>query len=170
MHVVMYLPDTFYSAIASTFVETLQAINEVRGDSVFSFEFVSKSGHARSKSGIVYPVKSRPSLKMDVLILLTGVGLNVVESVCALEAEFCTRETARAACEKAGGSHCFYMRSLLYLGEVGTLGWEECDDLLVAEQGGKEKIPSREMGTRAYCHSRWKPIHNRRCLRRAGTH
>lgn len=87
MHVVLYLPEAFYSAIASTFVETLQAINGVRGDEAFSFEFVSKNDHACSKSGVIYPVKSHPSRKMDVLVLLTGVGLNVMESVCALEEE-----------------------------------------------------------------------------------
>jgi hypothetical protein len=42
MHVVVYLPSAFYSAIASTVVETLQAVNEVRRSPAFSFEFVAK--------------------------------------------------------------------------------------------------------------------------------
>jgi AraC family transcriptional regulator, transcriptional activator FtrA len=42
MHVVIYLPSAFYSAIASTVVETLQAVNELRRSPAFSFEFVAK--------------------------------------------------------------------------------------------------------------------------------
>ncbi|AXC12165.1 Transcriptional regulator, AraC family [Acidisarcina polymorpha] len=85
MHVVLYLPAAFYSAIASTLVETLQAVNQVRGEDVFTFEFVSKARLARSMSGITYPTKPRPTRQMDVLVLLTGVGTNATEAICALE-------------------------------------------------------------------------------------
>jgi hypothetical protein len=61
MHVVVYLPSAFYSAIASTVVETLQAVNDVHGSPLFSFEFVAKRSRAVSKSGISFPAKIRPS-------------------------------------------------------------------------------------------------------------
>jgi transcriptional regulator GlxA family with amidase domain len=87
MHVVLYLPGSFYSAIASAFVETLQAVNDVSGSEVFTFEFVSRTNRARSKSGILFPAKSRPTRPMDVLVLLTGAGTSVLESVKTLEEE-----------------------------------------------------------------------------------
>jgi transcriptional regulator GlxA family with amidase domain len=85
MHVVIHLPDAFYSAIASTFAETFQAVNEIRGEEVVTFEFVSSASRARSKSGILYPTRRRPSRKMDVLVLLTGITTNVSESIHELK-------------------------------------------------------------------------------------
>jgi transcriptional regulator GlxA family with amidase domain len=130
MHVVLYLPETFYSAIASAFVETLLAINGVRGDRAFSFEFVSTNDHACSKSGIIYPVRSHPSRKMDVLVLLTGVGLDVMESVAALEEEservkplvlLAKRQKARIAAT-CGASYILARLGLLN-GRSATISW-----------------------------------------------
>jgi len=84
---VLYLPKAFYSAIASTFVETLQAINGVRNCEEFSFEFISKDRRPRSKSGITYPAKQHPSRRMDVLVLLTGVSADAREALPMLDAE-----------------------------------------------------------------------------------
>jgi transcriptional regulator GlxA family with amidase domain len=72
MHVAIYLPPSFYSAIASTIVETLQAVNSVGASPAFSFEFLSRHSRAVSRSGIVFPAKTKPSHKMDVLMLLAG--------------------------------------------------------------------------------------------------
>jgi len=74
MHVVIHLPPSFYSAIASTIVETLQAVNSLGASPVFSFEFVSRHSRARSRTGIVFPAKAKPSRKLDILVLLAGVS------------------------------------------------------------------------------------------------
>lgn len=78
MHFVIYLPSGFYSAIASTFVEILQAINEFNEPRPFTFEFVSPNKQAVSRSGIIFNTKSRPSKKIDVLVLLSGLGSEAV--------------------------------------------------------------------------------------------
>ncbi|UWZ81715.1 GlxA family transcriptional regulator [Occallatibacter riparius] len=130
MHVVLYLPDAFYSAIASTLVETLQAVNEVRGSEVFTYEFVSRTEHPRSKSGILYRANPRPSQTMDVLILLTGVTANALESVRELELEtqrakplvlLAKRQKARIAAT-CGASYILANLGLLK-GRCATISW-----------------------------------------------
>jgi transcriptional regulator GlxA family with amidase domain len=130
MHVVLFLPGDFYSAIASAFVETLQAVNDVRGEEAFTFEFISRSRRAQSKSGVVFPTKSRPSRKMDVLVLLTGVTTNVAESVRELEQEterakslvlLAKRQDARLAAT-CGASYILANLGLLN-GKCATISW-----------------------------------------------
>jgi transcriptional regulator GlxA family with amidase domain len=87
MHVVVYLPTAFYSAIASTIIETLQAVNEVSRSPVFSYEFVSRHPRAVSRSGIVFRAKTRPSPKIDVLILLAGMRAETSRTLRLLEEE-----------------------------------------------------------------------------------
>jgi transcriptional regulator GlxA family with amidase domain len=87
MHVVIYLPTAFYSAIASTIVETLQAVNEVSRSSTFSYEFVAQQRRPVSRSGIVFPAKTRPSRKIDVLILLAGMRSETSRTLRLLEEE-----------------------------------------------------------------------------------
>jgi hypothetical protein len=86
MHVVIYLPSAFYSSIASTVVETLlQAVNEFRRSPAFSFEFVAKNPHAVSKSGISFPARTRPSKRMNFLIVLAGMGAEMSETLRLLD-------------------------------------------------------------------------------------
>ncbi|HEX6432340.1 MAG TPA: hypothetical protein VF008_31825, partial [Niastella sp.] len=87
MHFVIYLPSGFYSAIASTIVEILQAINEFNKPEPFTFEFVSPYKKAISRSGIVFMAKERPSRKIDVLVLLTGRGAEVTPTRELLDEE-----------------------------------------------------------------------------------
>ncbi len=87
MHIVIYLPSNFYSAIASSIVETFQAVNEVSGRQLFSVEFVATQTRAISKSGISFPAKTRPSRKMDVLIVLAGMYPEVSDTLRLLEEE-----------------------------------------------------------------------------------
>jgi transcriptional regulator GlxA family with amidase domain len=87
MHVVIYLPSAFYAGIASTIVETLQAVNELRGTSIFSFEFVAKRSPAISKSGSRFSAKKRPSRKVDVLILLAGLRPEISATIRLLDEE-----------------------------------------------------------------------------------
>lgn len=87
MHIAVYLPTAFYSAIASTIVETLQAVNDVSRSQVLSFEFVSRQARAVSKSGIAYPAKTKPSRKMDVLFLLAGAFPEISQTLQLLDEE-----------------------------------------------------------------------------------
>ncbi|NLR63285.1 helix-turn-helix domain-containing protein [Chitinophaga varians] len=75
-HVVIYLPPDFYSAIASSIIEMLLAINEIKGEEIFSVEFVSRQSRPVSRSGITFHARTKPSRKMDVLILLAGISLD----------------------------------------------------------------------------------------------
>ncbi|MBS0030697.1 GlxA family transcriptional regulator [Chitinophaga sp. 22321] len=87
MHFVIYLPSGFYAAIAASVVEILQAVNEVNGSEVFTFEFVSKHAHAVSRSAISFNAGTKPAKKADVLILLTGAGAQVTPGIHLLAAE-----------------------------------------------------------------------------------
>jgi transcriptional regulator GlxA family with amidase domain len=86
-HVVIYLPSGFYSAIASTAIETLQAVNDLRGRPIFTYEFIAKRPRARSKSGVLFPAKPRPTRRMDALILLAGVRPDPADTLHLLDAE-----------------------------------------------------------------------------------
>ncbi|MES1249649.1 MAG: helix-turn-helix domain-containing protein [Chitinophaga rupis] len=74
MRVVIYLPPNFYSAVASSIVETLQTVNDISGSQTFTTEFVSQASNPTSRSGILFPAKRRPSGKIDLLILLSGIN------------------------------------------------------------------------------------------------
>jgi transcriptional regulator GlxA family with amidase domain len=87
VHIVIYLPFNFYSAIASTIVETFQAVTGVNPARSFSFEFISKQPRAVSKSGIIFPTRRRPSRKMDILFLLAGVKADIPGTLQLLDEE-----------------------------------------------------------------------------------
>jgi transcriptional regulator GlxA family with amidase domain len=87
MHFVIYLPERFYSAIASTFVESLQTINDLEKRNPLTFEFVSPYPQPLSRSGILYSARRKPSRKMDVLVLLSGAGAELAPSPDLLEKE-----------------------------------------------------------------------------------
>jgi len=72
MHFAIYLPTGFYASMAATIVETLQAVNEQTHVDNITFEFVSGKMSAVSRSGILFASNRKPTKKMDVLILLTG--------------------------------------------------------------------------------------------------
>jgi transcriptional regulator GlxA family with amidase domain len=81
MHVVLYLPPSFYSGVASSMVEMLQVVNEVRGTEVFTFEFVSRHLRSQSRSGILFRARAWPSRKLDVLIVLAGSGADASQTL-----------------------------------------------------------------------------------------
>ncbi|WP_394822460.1 GlxA family transcriptional regulator [Pendulispora albinea] len=87
MHVAFYLQPSFYSAIAAALVETLQTVNAVRASPAFSFEFVSRVPRAVSKSGIVFSARTKPSRKVDVLVLLATATIDPHETVNLLDGE-----------------------------------------------------------------------------------
>lgn len=85
MHVVIYLPPAFYAAIAAAIVETLQVVNQIRGEATFTFELVSRRG--RSRSGVVFDARPKPTRKMDLLIVLAGSGVDAADTVRLHEEE-----------------------------------------------------------------------------------
>lgn len=72
MHFVIYLPSNFYSTIASTAAEVLQAINDLTQKNLFTYEFVSKESPAVAKTGVSFASKPQPARKMDVLLVLAS--------------------------------------------------------------------------------------------------
>lgn len=130
MHVVIYLPSAFYSTIASAIVEVLQVVNDIDGSGPFSFEFVSKHRRAVSKSRISFPAQKVPSRRMDVLILLAGVGPEISETIRLLEEESDnTRSLIRLAerqdaiiASTCGASYLIAATGLLD-GKRATISW-----------------------------------------------
>ncbi|RBL90540.1 GlxA family transcriptional regulator [Chitinophaga flava] len=130
MHFVIYLPAGFYSAIASTFTEILQAINELNDSSQFTIEFVSSNKQAVSRSGITFSAKSRPSRKIDVLVLLSGLGTEVMTKPELLEEEWRiarplinTAQKQQAILAATCGASYMLAASGLLNGKRATITW-----------------------------------------------
>ncbi|WP_027061732.1 hypothetical protein [Mesorhizobium loti] len=87
VHVVIWLPSTFYSAVAATLVEMFDMVNTIRREQVLSFEFVARQPDAATTPGISFQTKREPSRRMDVLILLAMPGMQIPELVTSLEEE-----------------------------------------------------------------------------------
>ncbi|TIT19884.1 MAG: hypothetical protein E5W70_23590 [Mesorhizobium sp.] len=87
LHVVIWLPSNFYSAVVSTLVEMFQLVNDVCRSQVLSCEFVSRGAPSASSTGISFPTKAQPSRKMDVLILIAMPGVEIPELLRSLDDE-----------------------------------------------------------------------------------
>src|SRR5258705_2750780 len=87
MHFVIYLPTSFYSGIAATIIELLQVINEVNSHASLTYEFVSGTLKAQSRSGIIFPSSTKAKRRADVLILVAGLGSAVNSDISLLEDE-----------------------------------------------------------------------------------
>ncbi|TGQ45851.1 MULTISPECIES: helix-turn-helix domain-containing protein [unclassified Mesorhizobium] len=87
VHAVIWLPSTFYSAVAATLVEMFDLVNTIRGAPAISFEFVARQADATTTPGISFHTRREPSRRMDLLILLAMPGMQVPELVAALEEE-----------------------------------------------------------------------------------
>jgi transcriptional regulator GlxA family with amidase domain len=86
-HIAIWLPSTFYSAVASTIVETLQVVNDVSASPVFTYEFLSRTRQPVSTTGIRFLARAKPSRQMDALILLAPPGLDVQQLTQSLDQE-----------------------------------------------------------------------------------
>jgi transcriptional regulator GlxA family with amidase domain len=86
-HITLWLPTSFYSAVASTIVETLQVVNDVSASPVFTYEFVSRARQPVSTTGVRFLSRAKPSRKMDALILLAPPGLDVHQLTQSLDEE-----------------------------------------------------------------------------------
>ncbi len=87
VHLVIWLPTRFYSAVAATLIETLQIVNDFTGEALFSYEFVSARRSTTSMSGISLRTRLRPSRKMNGLIVLGVPGTEPRELADALHVE-----------------------------------------------------------------------------------
>ncbi|MGX9142795.1 hypothetical protein [Mesorhizobium sp. 128a] len=87
LHAVIWLPSTFYSAVAATLVEMFDLVNTIRGAPAISFEFVARQADATTTPGISFHTRREPSQRMDLLILLAMPGMQVPELVAALAQE-----------------------------------------------------------------------------------
>jgi transcriptional regulator GlxA family with amidase domain len=121
IHVVIWLPSTFYSAVAAALVEMLELVNAIRRAPAFSFEFVSRQVNATSTSGITFAAKPEPSRPMDALVLLAMPGLLVPELVQALEAESQYVLPVIARAQRDGAVLAAHCGASYFLAEAGLL-------------------------------------------------
>ncbi|WP_342234529.1 GlxA family transcriptional regulator [Inquilinus sp. OTU3971] len=87
IHVVIWLPSTFYSAVAATIAEMFDLVNTIRQSETLSLEFVSRHARAATSLGVRFEAKPQPSRPMDALILLAMPGLKIPDLLRSLEAE-----------------------------------------------------------------------------------
>jgi transcriptional regulator GlxA family with amidase domain len=83
----IYLPGEFYSGVASSLFEIIQVINQVKNKEVISVEFVAHGKAARSRSGVLFPASPLSNKKIDVLLVLAGLGAELVPNEEVLEKE-----------------------------------------------------------------------------------
>ncbi|TIV02333.1 MAG: hypothetical protein E5W00_22310, partial [Mesorhizobium sp.] len=81
VHAVIWLPSTFYSAVAATLVEMFELVNTIRGAPAISFEFVARQADATTAPGISFVTRREPSQRMNLLILLAMPGMQIPELV-----------------------------------------------------------------------------------------
>jgi AraC family transcriptional regulator, transcriptional activator FtrA len=130
IHVAIWLPSTFYSAVAATLVEIFELVNAIRRAPAFSFEFVSRRARAVATSGIAFDARPRPSRVMDVLILLAMPGLDVPALLRALAAESPDTRALLARAQRNDAiiaAHCgasyFLADAGLIDGKRATISW-----------------------------------------------
>ncbi|TIQ01422.1 MAG: hypothetical protein E5X61_37470, partial [Mesorhizobium sp.] len=109
VHAVIWLPSTFYSAVAATLVEMFELVNTIRGAPAISFEFVARQADATTTPGISFHTRREPSQRMDLLILLAMPGMQIPELVAALEEESRHAAPIIASAQRDGAiiaAHC----------------------------------------------------------------
>ena len=121
IHVVIWLPSTFYSAVAAALVEMFELVNAIRRAPAFSFEFVSRRADATSTSGITFAAKPEPSRRMDALVLLAMPGLLVPELLRALEAESQYAKPLIAKAQRDDAIIAAHCGASYFLAEAGLL-------------------------------------------------
>jgi transcriptional regulator GlxA family with amidase domain len=87
VHIVIWLPIAFYSAVAATLAEMFELVNTIRREDVLSFEFVSRQPDAKASAGISFATRPEPSRPMDALILLAVPGIQLPDLLRDLEQE-----------------------------------------------------------------------------------
>jgi transcriptional regulator GlxA family with amidase domain len=130
MRVVIYLPLQFYSGVASSLFEIIQVINSMNSNKTIAVEFASYGKTARSRSGIVFPARPLSPEKIDVLLVLAGLGAELQPSPIILEKEAAKvlPIIQKAVSDKAligascGGAYFLAWAGLLN-GKKATISW-----------------------------------------------
>lgn len=103
MNVVVYLPTNFYASVGAFVSELFLTLNAVRGRHHFDVKFIARSQKAITRSGIRFPVTRLDSDKIDLLVLLAGHSLRLldVERELDEEIDFAKRIIRRAIRDRA---------------------------------------------------------------------
>lgn len=140
-HIAIWLPSSFYSAVASTIVETLQVVNDVSSTAVFTYEFLSRTRQPVSTTGIRFSARAQPSRKMDALILLAPPGLDVQQLTRSLDHERqYTRPLIELAQEQRASIAALCGASYL-LADAGLLNGKRATIAWWLKQEARRKFP-----------------------------
>ncbi|MER8437668.1 hypothetical protein NKH36_22275 [Mesorhizobium sp. M1312] len=121
VHAVIWLPSTFYSAVAATLVEMFELVNTIRGAPAISFEFVARQADATTTPGISFHTRREPSQRMDLLILLAMPGIQIPELVAALEEESRHAAPLIASARRDGAIIAAHCGAGYFLADAGLL-------------------------------------------------
>ncbi|RWQ36616.1 MAG: helix-turn-helix domain-containing protein [Mesorhizobium sp.] len=121
LHAVIWLPSTFYSAVAATLVEMFELVNTIRGAPAISFEFVARQADATTTPGISFHTRRKPSQRMDLLILLAMPGMQIPELVAALEEESRHAAPLIASAQRDGAIIAAHCGAGYFLADAGLL-------------------------------------------------
>jgi transcriptional regulator GlxA family with amidase domain len=130
MRFVIYLPGEFYSGVASSLFEIIQVINQVKNKEVISVEFVAHEKSARSRSGVLFPARPLTNKKIDVLLVLAGLGAGLVPNEDFLDKEALKALPVIKKALKDGaiiGATCgaayFLAKAAILNGKRATISW-----------------------------------------------
>ncbi len=120
-HVAIWLPRRFYAAVAATLAEMFELVNTVRGEAVFSIEYLGAADRAVAESGIAFPTRATPVRSPDVVIALAVPGLDRDALVADLDRESAVVAPLLDGARRSGAIVAAHCSASWFLADAGML-------------------------------------------------